>query len=78
MRIYKLAISTTLLFCTLFAKGTAQAQSTNSLTPAKIDSMIQAEWKKASVTPTSQASDAQYLRRIYLDILGTIDRKSVV
>lgn len=40
--------------------------------------MIQAEWKKASVTPTSQASDAQYLRRVYLDILGTIPPSQVV
>ncbi len=40
--------------------------------PAAIDTMIRAEWKKQDVVPAPPADDARYLRRVYLDITGTI------
>lgn len=39
---------------------------------AKIDAMIEANYKKHNVTPNAAASDEQFIRRIYLDITGTI------
>ena len=37
-----------------------------------IDAEIQAGWKKNNITPAPQASDAAFLRRVYLDLLGTV------
>ncbi|MCX7408630.1 MAG: DUF1549 and DUF1553 domain-containing protein [Planctomycetales bacterium] len=39
---------------------------------AKIDSLIEANYAKYKVTPNPAASDEQFIRRIYLDISGTI------
>ena len=41
---------------------------------AKIDSLIEANYAKYKVTPNPAASDEQFIRRIYLDISGTIPR----
>src|SRR6516162_8547757 len=35
-----------------------------------IDRSIEEAWKKASVTPSKVASDEEFLRRAYLDLLG--------
>jgi hypothetical protein len=48
--------------------GRAMAQ----LTPADIDKAIRAEWKKEKITPAPLTDDARFLRRIYLDIAGTL------
>lgn len=37
-----------------------------------IDQEIQAVWKRDKVTPTGPASDATFLRRVYLDLVGVI------
>ncbi len=38
----------------------------------KIDAEIRAGWAKAKVTPAQPATDAEFLRRVYLDLLGVI------
>lgn len=37
-----------------------------------IDREIRAAWETQKLTPTARTSDAQFLRRIYLDLIGTI------
>jgi hypothetical protein len=39
---------------------------------AAIDAALRAEWAKASVTPTPRIDDARFIRRAFLDIVGTI------
>ncbi len=42
------------------------------LTHERIDALLEEEWKKKGVTPSRPADDATFLRRLYLDIVGTI------
>ncbi len=58
--------------------GAANAQSSAALKPAEIDHLVRAEWQKEGVVPAAPADDARYLRRIYLDITGTIPPPEVV
>jgi hypothetical protein len=37
-----------------------------------IDAEVRAAWKRARVTPAKRAGDATFLRRVYLDLVGTI------
>ena len=37
-----------------------------------IDQQIEAAWKANNATPSESATDAEFLRRVYLDLLGTI------
>ncbi len=37
-----------------------------------IDAQVQAEWKKENLKPAAKADDATFLRRVHLDLLGTI------
>ncbi len=37
-----------------------------------IDEMLEEAWKEAKLTPSANATDAEYMRRAYLDILGRI------
>lgn len=41
-------------------------------TVARVDELIAAGWQEAGVTPAEPASDAEFLRRAYLDLAGTI------
>lgn len=72
-----------LLALSLFARlGAAQpldvprakprAPSAPKLTPAAIDQMIRAAWQQRKIVPAPPVDDARFLRRIYLDITGTI------
>lgn len=38
----------------------------------RIDAEIQSAWKREKLTPVKSADDATFLRRIYLDLVGTI------
>jgi hypothetical protein len=38
----------------------------------RLDAMLAAEWRVASVAPAAPASDAEFLRRVYLDLTGRI------
>lgn len=42
----------------------------------RVDSLLSAAWKEASVIPASPASDAELVRRAYLDLTGRIPRVS--
>jgi hypothetical protein len=42
------------------------------LTSADIDTRLRAEWRKAGVSPTRPADDATWLRRLWVDVGGTI------
>lgn len=52
------------------------AQTTTSTAPslssADVDKMLAAEWKKANVTPAAKVDDAQFMRRLFIDMLGTL------
>ena len=48
------------------------------LTSAEVDARVRAEWVKAAVTPTAPADDATWLRRAWLDVLGTVPPPEVV
>jgi len=37
-----------------------------------IDDQIKAAWQREKVTPVGRASDATFLRRVFLDLVGTI------
>ncbi len=41
-------------------------------TSADVDDLLRAEWTKAGVGPTPPAADAVWLRRVWVDVLGTI------
>lgn len=41
---------------------------------AKIDGYIAAAWNTSSVVPAERASDAEFARRVYLDLLGRIPK----
>lgn len=45
---------------------------------AQIDAALAEQWQAAGVTPSPPASDAEFLRRIYLDLTGVIPRVSQV
>lgn len=43
-----------------------------------VDDLVVAEWKKLGLLPVNNCSDAEYLRRVYLDIIGTLPRPEEV
>jgi hypothetical protein len=64
--------------CGVFISGSVEGQTADELSPPQIDHLIRAEWKKEGVIPAPPVDDARYLRRIYLDIIGTIPPPDVV
>ena len=46
--------------------------------PVTIDAAIRAEWARLGVTPAPRVDDARFLRRAYLDVVGTVPPPSVV
>lgn len=55
------------------SKPVAPAKRADALRSAKeIDRMVEANFAKTSTTPNPPTTDAQFVRRIYLDITGTI------
>jgi hypothetical protein len=66
--------------CVVFAAIPAVAATTGDefagpnreKTVTRVDELIAAGWEKASVSPAAEASDAEFLRRAYLDLAGTI------
>jgi len=75
---WKYPVGACLALTALLGTFTAKADRGAALSPAAIDAMIQAEWKKEGVLPTTPVDDARYLRRVYLDIVGTIPPAQVV
>jgi len=48
------------------------------LSPAELDKLLDADWKKAHVQPAPPVDDARFLRRLYLDLAGAIPPPEVV
>ncbi|HVE40288.1 MAG TPA: DUF1549 domain-containing protein [Planctomycetota bacterium] len=70
MRTLALGVLAALLVSTGFAQDTAtDAKLSGS---ALIDRWIKAKWEDAKLKPAPRASDAEFLRRAYLDIAGQI------
>ena len=38
----------------------------------RIDADVKAAWQKQKLTPAGRADDATFLRRVYLDLVGTV------
>src|SRR3954468_6773900 len=53
-----------------FSASMLAAQPT--ATVGKLDSQFAAAWKEAGIQPAPEVDDARYLRRVYLDIAGTL------
>jgi hypothetical protein len=45
---------------------------------ARIDELLAQSWEKAGVTSAAPANDSEFLRRVYLDLIGVIPRASEV
>ncbi len=58
----------------LHAEATTDPKSLSSL----IDQRISARWKSEKVTPAPVADDAEFMRRVYLDVTGKIPHASAV
>src|SRR5689334_5942836 len=78
MRRERQLLSAILSMAAVACMGAAQAQTTPAQEAAWIDKRLEAEWKKESITPAAPVDDARFLRRIYLQIVGTIPPAQVV
>jgi hypothetical protein len=52
--------------------ATAAAVNDARVLAGQIDRLLEAGWAKAKVVPARPADDAEYLRRVYLDLVGMI------
>jgi hypothetical protein len=60
------------------APPSASKETRAALAPEAIDAALRAAWKAEGVTPAPRADDATFVRRAYLDIVGTIPPPEVV
>ena len=58
--------------------GRAAQNGARELDAAAIDEMIRAEWKAQSILPSARIDDARFLRRAYIDVVGTIPTADAV
>jgi len=88
MRAFPLAMLLVLVACDRGARPAATASSAPAsslapppsplpakaalLAPADVDARLRQAWAAAGVTPTPRADDATWLRRAWIDVLGTI------
>jgi Protein of unknown function (DUF1549)/Protein of unknown function (DUF1553) len=49
-----------------------------SAVAAKLDAQFASAWKDAGITPAAKVDDARYLRRVYLDVCGTLPRPNKI
>jgi len=54
------------------APATMNTQASTGLVATDIDKMLEAEWQKAGVAPSARATDVQWLRRLYVDMIGSL------
>jgi hypothetical protein len=76
--VWKKLIGVCLALTAVIGTGQVRAWAREPFGPAAIDAMLQAEWKKQGVVPATPVDDARFLRRIYIDIVGTIPPAQVV
>ena len=65
----------------LTALGSVLSFSAGAQSPdgaSRVDSAIRSAWQREGIAPSSPTDDARFLRRIYLDIIGTIPPPQVV
>src|SRR5579883_2946798 len=55
----------------LAADGTGEPRAPLA-SVGKIDDLVVARWKELGIQPADRSSDAVFLRRAYLDIIGTL------
>ena len=60
------------------AVSVAAAAAPPASSPARVDTLLATEWRKARVRPAPLVDDAGFLRRVYLDLAGTIPPPEVV
>lgn len=59
------------------APGSSPYESAGSWTPAnKIDDLVSRQCAKAGISPAKLCSDAVFVRRVYLDVIGTVPTPS--
>lgn len=46
--------------------------------PSRIDELVEAQLKKLDITPSDRCTDEVFLRRVYLDVIGTLPRPTEV
>ena len=72
-----------LLVCALFGGNSAATRADEpkraaDTLSAQIDQLIAARWQTAHVQPSERSSDAEFIRRIYLDVTGSIPQVAEV
>jgi hypothetical protein len=72
-------VAAALMLAVLLGAGRAtQAQTTPQTDAAALDRLIHAAWRQQGIVPAKTVDDARYLRRIYLDITGSIPPEEAV
>ena len=56
----------------LFAWGGPSASAADTSLRQVVDAQVRAAWQKENLKPAAKADDATFLRRVHLDLLGTI------
>jgi hypothetical protein len=64
-----------LLFAS-FGYGQTERNARRAEMAARIDALIAERWKELAIAPAEGASDAEFMRRAYLDLTGVIPRVS--
>jgi hypothetical protein len=59
------------------ADGGAKSKDAEALA-ARLDQLLAARWREAGVKPAAAADDAEFIRRVYLDLAGTVPPVSEV
>lgn len=62
------AVLLTLLFACPFGSLHAQARPLRDV----IDTAVRAAWEQDKIVPAKPATDAEFLRRVYLDLAGSV------
>jgi len=69
-RVRRLTIATVVLAALLC--GASPARAGDESLRQLIDSEVKAGWAKKSIAPAPKSADSEFLRRVYLDLVGTI------
>lgn len=67
-----------LIMITVSANVSSAVSAQPAAGSSAVDRLIRDAWAHEGVTPSARVGDAQYLRRIYIDIIGTIPSPQVL